>query len=84
MSNKKETLEDLLDTSIQIVGSNSVLTIKKFIAVSTGHSERIYSEEDVKLIMAETWIRCLGNGENNFKELRDRILQNFKNEIDEN
>ena len=37
-----------------------------------------YSEEEVKDIMAETWIRCVGNDGNDFKELRDKILEQFK------
>jgi hypothetical protein len=41
--------------------------------------ERSYSEEEVKDIMAETWIRCVGNNGNDFKELRDKILEQFKN-----
>jgi hypothetical protein len=35
-----------------------------------------YSEEEVKNIMAETWIQCVGNDGNNFKEVRDKILNN--------
>ena len=38
-----------------------------------------YSEEEVKNIMAETWIQCVGNDGNNFKKLRDKILEQFKN-----
>ena len=41
--------------------------------------ERSYSEEEVKDIMSETWIRCVGNDGNDFKELRDKILEQFKN-----
>ena len=37
-----------------------------------------YSEEEVKNIMAETWIKCVGNDGNNFKKLRDKILEQFK------
>jgi len=40
---------------------------------------RMYTEEEVKDIMAETWIRCVGNDGNDFKELRDKILEKFKN-----
>lgn len=40
---------------------------------------RMYNEEEVKDIMAETWIRCVGNDGNDFKELRDKILEKFKN-----
>jgi predicted alternative tryptophan synthase beta-subunit len=35
-----------------------------------------YSGEEVKNIMAETWIQCVGNDGNNFKEVRDKILNN--------
>jgi hypothetical protein len=41
--------------------------------------ERSYNEEEVKDIMAETWIRCVGNDGNDFKETRDKILELFKN-----
>ena len=40
--------------------------------------QQSYSEEEVKDIMAETWIRCVGNDGNDFKELRDKILKQFK------
>jgi hypothetical protein len=40
--------------------------------------ERSYSEEEVKDIIAETWIRCVGNDGNDFKETRDKILEQFK------
>jgi hypothetical protein len=41
--------------------------------------QRGYSKEEVKNIMAETWIQCVGSDGNNFKELRDKILKEFKN-----
>ena len=41
--------------------------------------QQSYSEEEVKDIMAETWIRCVGNDGNDFKELRDKILEQFIN-----
>ena len=41
--------------------------------------QQSYSEEEVKNIMAETWIKCVSNDGNNFKELRDKILEQFKN-----
>ena len=51
----------------------------KGINVDTGFRiEKSYSEEEVKDIMAETWIRCVGNDGNDFKELRDKILKQFK------
>lgn len=28
--------------------------------------------------MAETWIQCVGNDGDNFKEVRDKILNNLK------
>ena len=37
-----------------------------------------YSEDEVLDIMAMTWIRCVGNDGNDFKELRDKILEQFK------
>lgn len=40
---------------------------------------KMYTEEEVKNIMAETWIRCVGNDGNDFKELRDKILEQFEN-----
>jgi hypothetical protein len=44
---KQETFEDLLNTSIQIVGSNSVVTIKEFLVKNKWKQERMYSEEDM-------------------------------------
>ena len=41
-------------------------------------NKNLYSEEEVKDIMAETWIRCVGNDGNNFKEVRDKILKTLK------
>lgn len=38
-----------------------------------------FNEEEVKNIMAETWIKCVGNDGNDFKETRDKILEKFKN-----
>jgi hypothetical protein len=37
-----------------------------------------YSGEEVKNIMAETWIQCVGNDGNNFTENRNKILEKFK------
>ena len=37
-----------------------------------------YSKDEVLDIMAITWIRCVGSDGNNFKELRDEILEQFK------
>jgi hypothetical protein len=37
-----------------------------------------YSEEDIENIIAETWIRCVGNDGNNFKEAKDKIIEQFK------
>jgi DNA topoisomerase VI subunit B len=37
-----------------------------------------FNEEEVKNIMAETWIKCVGNDGNDFKETRDKILEQFK------
>jgi uroporphyrinogen-III synthase len=45
---KQETLEeDLLDTAIQVIGSNSVVTIKEFFIKNNWQSEKMYSEEDM-------------------------------------
>ena len=38
-----------------------------------------YSEEDIENIIAETWIRCVGNDGNNFKDAKDKIIEQFKN-----
>jgi len=48
-----------------------------FINGAEWQQERSYSEEEVKDIMAETWIRCVGNDGNDFKETRDKILEQF-------
>ena len=45
---------------------------------SREQAKLMYTEEEVKDIMAETWIRCVGNDGNDFKELRDKILEQFK------
>lgn len=37
-----------------------------------------YSKDEVLDIMAITWIRCVSRDGNNFKELRDEILEDFK------
>ena len=37
-----------------------------------------YSEDELLDIMAITWIRCIGRDGNNFKELRDEILEQVK------
>jgi hypothetical protein len=31
------------------------------------------TKQEIKDIMAETWIRCVGNDGNDFKETRDKI-----------
>lgn len=64
---KGSTLQSL-DLSIN---KEKVLSIKQ-------QDKKLYSEEEVKDIMAETWIRCVGNDGNDFKELRDKILEQFK------
>ena len=65
---KGSTLQSL-DLSIN---KEKVLSIKQ-------QDKKLYSEEEVKDIMAETWIRCVGNDGNDFKELRDKILEQFIN-----
>ena len=51
---KQETLEeDLLDTAIQVVGSNNVTTIREFLVKHKWQQERSYSEEEVKHIVSE-------------------------------
>jgi hypothetical protein len=49
-----------------------------FINGAKWQQERSYSEEEVKNIMAETWIQCVGNDGNNFTENRNKILEQFK------
>jgi hypothetical protein len=39
---------------------------------------KVYSEEEVEDIMAETWIQCVSNDGNDFKVAKDKILQQFK------
>jgi len=40
--------------------------------------QQSYSDLDIENIIAETWIKCVGNDGNNFKETRDNILKQFK------
>lgn len=40
--------------------------------------KRSYSEEEVENIIAQTWIRCVGNDGNNFKDAKDKIIEQFK------
>jgi len=40
--------------------------------------ERSYSEEEVKKIMALTWLKCSDNNAEDFKDNRDEILKQFK------
>jgi hypothetical protein len=63
-----------LDNYYQMKGN----VIKKEILKQAKEMEKQqgYSEEEVKNIMAETWIQCVGNDGNNFKEVRDKILNN--------
>jgi hypothetical protein len=49
---------------------------KSFEIAKEMEKEQSYSGEEVKNIMAETWIQCVGNDGNNFKEVRDKILNN--------
>jgi len=49
-----------------------------FIEGAKWQMERSYSEEEVKDIMAKTWIKCVGNDGNNFKKIRDEILKQIR------
>jgi hypothetical protein len=42
-------------------------------------AERMYSEEEVKKIMALTWIICLDSNGEDFTDNRNEILKQFKN-----
>ena len=64
---------------LDLVQGNSVDEVYRvFCEVIKEQNKKLYSEEEVKNIMAETWIRCVGNDGNDFKELRDKILEQFK------
>jgi hypothetical protein len=65
---KQETLEeDLLDTAIQVIGSNSVVTIKEFFIKNNWQQERMYSEEDL-LSAFEAGMMFIGEDKGSFRE----------------
>jgi hypothetical protein len=86
--NMKQTpVEWLEDALFKIHGSSTDMNVtSKFLekefkelfvqAKEMEKHQQDYSEEEVKNIMAETWIQCVGNDGNNFKEVRDKILNN--------
>jgi hypothetical protein len=65
---KQETLEgDLLDTAIQVVGSNNVTTIREFLVKHKWQQERMYIEEDL-LSAFEAGMMFIGEDKGSFKE----------------
>jgi len=79
---KQETLEEATEKEASLFYEKGSLDWNKyrqvFIEGAKWQQERSYNEEEVKDIMAETWIRCVGNDGNDFKETRDKILEQFK------
>jgi len=85
---KLETLEEAAERLSELQEGTYTIQHKTtyqhgFIDGAKCQAERGYSEEYVKLLMAETWIRCVGNDGNNFKEVRDKILKQFKKQNNE-
>ena len=80
---KQETLEEVLGSSMcqfSIIENKLAILYRNQVKIydAITKEQQSYSEEEVKDIMAETWIRCIGNDGNDFKELRDKILEQFK------
>jgi hypothetical protein len=81
---KQETLEEVLGSSMcqySVIENKLAILYRNQVKIydAVTKEQQVYSEEEVKDIMAETWIRCVGNDGNDFKELRDKILEQFKN-----
>lgn len=79
----KETLEEVLGSSMcqfSVIENKLAILYRNQVKIydAITKEQQSYSEEEVKDIMAETWIRCIGNDGNDFKELRDKILEQFK------
>jgi len=73
---KQETLEE---ASKRAVKSGLFKDETLFIAGAKWKQERMYSEEEVKKIMAITWIECLDSNGEDFTDNRNEILKQFKN-----
>lgn len=81
--NKQESLEEVKDlayykTNAEEDYSKVPISVLRYISELEQEVERMYSEEELHYIMAETWIRCVGNLGENFKETRDIIIDKFK------
>jgi hypothetical protein len=74
---KQETLEEAIKREYEARKFNSDFPFdpQSFKLGAKWQQERMYSEEEVKDIMAETWIRCVSSDGNHFKDLRDKILE---------
>jgi hypothetical protein len=74
----KETLEeDLLDTAIQVVGSNNVTTIREFLVKHKWQQERMYSEEEVLKLLYE--LHLIHNMDNDMTFMKvDKWFEQFK------
>ena len=76
---KQETLEKFIESYVNRIDRSEDGLVEQCLRDGAKwKQERSYSVEEVENIMAETWIQCVGNDGNNFKEVRDKILKQFK------
>ena len=80
-NNKQKTAVEYLVEGINKLTGLSIANDEPMVeqAKEMEKQQQGYSEEEVEDIMAETWIQCIGNDGNNFKEVRNKILKRFKN-----
>lgn len=78
---KQSAVDFAVNKLANLIPSGNQILIRAILieAKEMEKQQQSYSEEEVKDIMAETWIRCVGNDGNDFKEVRDKILETFKN-----
>lgn len=72
----KDSIEEAAER--YIAKDNNNRYYNDFIAGAKWQLERSYSEEEVKMIMALTWLKCSDNNAEDFKDNRDEILKQFK------
>ena len=80
---KQETLEESKDLSYYKTNAEEdylsvPISVLRYISQLEQQAERMYSEEEVKKIMALTWIICLDSNGEDFTDNRNEILKQFK------
>lgn len=84
MENNKETIEEAskhyAHNWFEMHETNNYKALKQgFIAGAKWQAERMYSQEEVNEIIAETWLSCEDNeGDETFTNARERIIRQFK------